>query len=198
VSGLRLAQHVSGTIMPIIRSSRVLHKGLLPDVFCTWFSSCRDNKTAVLAIWYLSLVRYCRQLAFFPGHCTIFQYAGIRDYLRIARCYFIVKKCAFLVPKYSISFLKFLPSAPFLCQLSFAFHVEIKCQLDATDEFLFQILVLAQHVSGTIMPIIRSSRVLCKWLLPVVFGAWFSSCRYGVGLRVVCPVCRLLQQQPLV
>jgi hypothetical protein len=66
--------------------------------------------------------------------------------------------------------------------------VEIKYQLDATDEFLLQILLLT-HVSGTIMPIIRSSRVLYKWLLPVVFGAWFSSCRYGVELRVVCPVC---------
>ena len=49
--------------------------------------------------------------------------------------------------------------------------MEIKCQLDATDEFLLQILLLAQHVSGTIMPIIRSSRVLHKWLLRVVFGA---------------------------
>jgi hypothetical protein len=49
--------------------------------------------------------------------------------------------------------------------------VEIKCQLDATDEFLLQILLLAQHVLGTIMPIIRSSRVLYKWLLSVVFGA---------------------------
>ena len=37
--------------------------------------------------------------------------------------------------------------------------------------FLLQILLLAQHVSGTIMPIIRSSRVLYKWLLPVAFGA---------------------------
>ena len=63
-------------------------------------------------------------------------------------------------------------------------YEEIKCQLDATDEFLLQILLLAQHVSGTIMPIIRSSRVLYKWLLPVVFGAWFSSCWYGVDLRV--------------
>jgi hypothetical protein len=72
------------------------------------------------------------------------------------------------------------------------YYVEIKCQLDATDEFLLQILLLAQHVSGTIMPIIRSSRVLYKWLLPVVFGVWFSSCRYGVELRVVCPVCGLL------
>jgi hypothetical protein len=40
------------------------------------------------------------------------------------------------------------------------YYVEIKCQLDATDEFLLYILLLAQHVSGTIMPIIRSSRVL--------------------------------------
>ena len=37
--------------------------------------------------------------------------------------------------------------------------------------FLLQILLLAQHVSGTTAPIIRSSRLLYKWLLPVVFGA---------------------------
>jgi hypothetical protein len=36
---------------------------------------------------------------------------------------------------------------------------------------LLQILLLAQHVSGTTMPIIKSSRVLYSWLLPVVFGA---------------------------
>jgi hypothetical protein len=46
-----------------------------------------------------------------------------------------------------------------------------KMQLDATDVFLLQILLLAQHVSDTIMPIIRRSRVLYRWLLPVVFGA---------------------------
>jgi hypothetical protein len=33
-------------------------------------------------------------------------------------------------------------------------------RLDATDEFLLQILLLAQHVSGNIMPIIRSSKVI--------------------------------------
>jgi len=37
--------------------------------------------------------------------------------------------------------------------------------------FLLQILLLAKHVSGTTIPIIRSSRVLYRWLLPVVFGA---------------------------
>jgi hypothetical protein len=40
--------------------------------------------------------------------------------------------------------------------------------------FLLRILLLAQHVLGTIMPIIRSSRVLYRWLLPVVFGALVS------------------------
>ena len=37
-------------------------------------------------------------------------------------------------------------------------------------KFLLQILLLSQHVLGTTMPIIRSSRVL-QWLLPVVFRA---------------------------
>jgi len=56
-----------------------------------------------------------------------------------------------------------------------------------------QILLLAQHVSGTTMPIIRSSRVLysdfCLWYLVL----WFSSCWSGVELRVMCLVCRMLQ-----
>ena len=37
--------------------------------------------------------------------------------------------------------------------------------------YLLQILLHAQHVSCNIMPIIRSSRVLYRWSLPVVFGA---------------------------
>ena len=44
------------------------------------------------------------------------------------------------------------------------------------ERFLLQILLLAQHVSGTTMPIIRSSKVLysgcCLWYLV----PWFSSC----------------------
>jgi len=60
------------------------------------------------------------------------------------------------------------------------------------QRFLLQILLLAQHVSGTTMPIIRSSRVLysgcCLWYLVL----WFSSCWSGVELRVMCPVCRML------
>ena len=62
------------------------------------------------------------------------------------------------------------------------------------QRFLLQILLLVQHVSGTTMPIIRSSRALysscCLWY----FVLWFSSCWSGVELRVMCPVCRMLQQ----
>ena len=69
-------------------------------------------------------------------------------------------------------------------------NVEIKCQLDATDDFLLQILLLAQHVSGTIMPIIRSSRVLYRRLLPVVFGALVFK------LSVWCGAARKPDTQP--
>ena len=61
------------------------------------------------------------------------------------------------------------------------------------QRFLLQILLLAQHVSGTTMSIIRSSRVLysgcCLWY----FMLWFSSCWSGVELRVMCPICSILQ-----
>ena len=67
--------------------------------------------------------------------------------------------------------------------------MEIKSQLDATDGSLLQNLFFAQHVSGTIMPIIRSSRVLYSWLLPVVLGAlvyrllvWCGPVGYVSGL----------------
>ena len=56
--------------------------------------------------------------------------------------------------------------------------------------YLLQILLHAQHVSGTIMPIIRSSRVLYRWSLPVVFVAlvfklsvWCGAEGYVSGLR---------------
>ena len=55
---------------------------------------------------------------------------------------------------------------------------------------LLQILLFAQRVSGTITPIIRSSGVLHRWLLPVVFGAlvfklsvWCGAEGYVSGLR---------------
>jgi len=60
------------------------------------------------------------------------------------------------------------------------------------QRFLLQILLLAQHVSGTTIPIIRGSRVLysgcCLWY----FVLRFSSCSSGVELRIMCPLCRML------
>ena len=55
---------------------------------------------------------------------------------------------------------------------------------------LLQILLLAQHVSGAIMPIIRRSRVLYKRLLSVVFGALVFKLSVWCGAEVY--VCGLL------
>jgi len=52
---------------------------------------------------------------------------------------------------------------------------------------LLQILLLAQHVSCTIMPIIRSSKVLYRWLLPVVFGALSSIPQTGHTTHISTP-----------
>ena len=58
------------------------------------------------------------------------------------------------------------------------------------QRFLLQILLLVQLVSGTTMPIIRSSRVLYRWLLPVVFRVvvfkllvWCGAEGYVAGLQ---------------
>ena len=56
--------------------------------------------------------------------------------------------------------------------------------------FLLQISLPVQYVSGTTMPIIRSSRALYRWLLPVVFGSldfklsvWCGAEGYVSGLQ---------------
>jgi hypothetical protein len=62
------------------------------------------------------------------------------------------------------------------------FYVEIKCQLDATDEFLLHILLLAQHVSGhhyahhqdleSIIQVVAACRIWCLvFKLSVLCGA---------------------------
>jgi len=63
--------------------------------------------------------------------------------------------------------------------------VEIKGQLDEIKWFLLKNLLSAQHVSGTIMPIIRSSRV-------IQMVAACSTWRFGlqvVGLAWSCRLC---------
>ena len=65
------------------------------------------------------------------------------------------------------------------------------------QRFLLQILLLAQHVSGTTMPIIRSSRVFIQRLLPVVFRAvvfkllvWCGAEGYVTGLQDAAASCK--------
>ena len=60
--------------------------------------------------------------------------------------------------------------------------------------FLLQILLLAQHVSGTPMPILRS---IIQWLLPAVFGAvvfkltvWCGAEGYVSGLQDAAASCK--------
>ena len=63
--------------------------------------------------------------------------------------------------------------------------------------FLLQILLLAQHVSGTTMPTIRSSRVLYSGCCLVVFGAvvfkllfWCGAEGYVSGLQHAAASCK--------
>jgi hypothetical protein len=54
-------------------------------------------------------------------------------------------------------------------------YMEIKGHVDATEYFLLQNLLSAQHVSGTIMPIIRRSRVI---QMVAACDTW--RCKYGL------------------
>ena len=65
------------------------------------------------------------------------------------------------------------------------------------QRYLLQILLLAQRVSGTSMPINRSSRVLYRWLLPAVFRAvvfkllvWCGAEGYVSGLQDAAASCK--------
>ena len=74
-------------------------------------------------------------------------------------------------------------------------YVEIKCQLDATDDIYCRFYCLLNMFRAPLCPSSGTREYYtsgcCLWYLVL----WFSSCRYGVELRVMCPVCRLLQQQ---
>ena len=65
------------------------------------------------------------------------------------------------------------------------------------QRFLLQILLPAQHVSGTTVPSIRSPRVLYSGLLPVVFRAvvfkllvWCGAEGYVSGLQDAAASCK--------
>jgi hypothetical protein len=69
-------------------------------------------------------------------------------------------------------------------------YVEIKWQLDATDDFYCRSYCLLNMFRVPLCPSSGAEEYYtggsCLWYLVL----WFSSCRYGVLLRVMCPVCR--------
>ena len=61
------------------------------------------------------------------------------------------------------------------------------------QRFLLQILLLAQHVSGHHYAHHQELKSIIQWCCLWYFVLWFSSRWSGVELRVMCPVCRMLQ-----
>jgi hypothetical protein len=76
--------------------------------------------------------------------------------------------------------------------LNLFIYVEIKCQLDATDDFYCRSYCLLNMFRAPLFPSSGSREYYtdgcCLWYLVL----WFSSCRYGVELRVMWPVYGLL------
>ena len=74
--------------------------------------------------------------------------------------------------------------------------MEIKCQLDATDDFYCRSYCLLNMFQAPLCPSSGARDYYtggcCLWHLVL----WFSSCRYGVELRVMCPVCGLQHNLP--
>ena len=70
-------------------------------------------------------------------------------------------------------------------------YVEIKCQLDTTDDIYCRFYCLLNMFRAPLCPSSGARKYYtdgrCLWYLVL----WFSSCRYVVELRVMCPVCRL-------
>ena len=73
------------------------------------------------------------------------------------------------------------------------YYVEIKCQLDATDYIYCRFYCMLNMFRAILCPSSGAREYYtdgrCLWY----FVLWFSGCLYGVELKVMCPVCRLLQ-----
>ena len=74
-------------------------------------------------------------------------------------------------------------------------YVEIKCELDATDVFIAD-LIACSTCFGHHCAHHQELKSIIQWLLCVVFCAVvFSSSWSGVELSVMRPVCRMLVYQ---
>ena len=67
--------------------------------------------------------------------------------------------------------------------------MEIKCQLDATDDIYCRSYCMLNTFQAPLCPSSGAREYYtdgrCLWYLVL----WFSGCQYGAELRVVCPVC---------
>ena len=66
-------------------------------------------------------------------------------------------------------------------------YVEIKCQLDATDDSYCMLNMFRAILCPSSGARDYYTDGRCLWYLVL----WFSGCRYDVELKVMCPVCRL-------
>jgi hypothetical protein len=72
-------------------------------------------------------------------------------------------------------------------------YVEIKCQLDARDDFYCRSYCLLNMFRAPLCPSSGAREYYTGGCYLWYLVLWFSSCRYGVELGVMCPVCELLQ-----
>ena len=72
------------------------------------------------------------------------------------------------------------------------YYVEIKCQLDATDDIYCRFYCMLNMFRAILCASSGAREYYtdgrCLWYLVL----WFSGCPYGVELKIMRPVCRLL------
>jgi hypothetical protein len=105
------------------------------------------------------IVLYCAVLCFTVLYCTVL-------YCALLCC--TVLYCAVLYCMHNVTFRR-IRAITIFAEKQYVLHNLSVCgnkmPIRWNRCFLLQILMLAQHVSGTIIPIIRSSIVLFSWLL---------------------------------
>ena len=67
-------------------------------------------------------------------------------------------------------------------------YVEIKCQLDATDDFYCRFYCILNMFRAILCPSSGAPEYYTDGRFLWYLVLWFSGCRYGVVLEVVCPV----------
>jgi len=78
-------------------------------------------------------------------------------------------------------------------KLQHKYTVEIKCQLDATEVFIAD-LIACSTCFGHHYAHHQELKSIIQWLLPVVFHAVVFKLLVWCGAEGMCPVCRMLPE----